>query len=93
MNRARGNCLSGSPVILSLGIPQPAVQPVLLFHERLMAAPLYDPAVLKHIDGIAEPAAGHAVGNIDGSLIFYHLVKVAVYLVFRRRIQRGGGLV
>ena len=56
------------------------------FHQRLMRSLLRDFPVVKHDNTVTEFTAAHAVGNIDCSFIFYHLIKVLVDLRLSDRI-------
>ena len=58
-----------------------------------MGALLDQPSVFQKHDPVAEAGAGKTVRNEDGGSVFHGFPIPQIKLVFRDRIQRGGGLV
>lgn len=79
-------------IILGLGVPQGSIE-ALCLQEGFVAAPLHQPALLEDQDILAEPAAAHAVGDIDAGFVPDQLVKAAVDFIFAEGVQGSGGFI
>lgn len=79
-------------IILRLGIPHGGIETIPL-KQRLMAAPLPDLPILEDQDIPTEPAAAHAVRNINAGFIPNEIVKMGVDFIFAERVEGGGGFI
>ena len=62
-------------------------------HQRIMRSLLHDLTMVKHNDPVAEFAAAHAMGNVNGCFLSHKGVEVFIDSSFRNRIQSCGRLI
>ena len=68
-------------VVLGLGFPQLAVDTVRMLHQLVVVPHLYDLSLVKDVDFVAETAAGHTMGYVNGCFVLYQFVEMLVDFV------------
>lgn len=58
-----------------------------------MSPSLDNPAVVKDCNGVAEAAGSKAMRDIYRCFFSYNLIEPGIYLIFRDRVECGGGFV